>query len=144
MKKLMFVATAVLMGGVCSEAIESQNVVGYAGDSTGESNNFLTVPFASIGFNTSDIQQIKISDNGAGTIGWGTELFSVWEGVPTVVDGSEFLYTDPSMDPLGEATDYYWGDYSGAKVAFPINTGKGVVIDCAAGLSVTITAPYSL
>ena len=75
------------MGGVCSAAIESENVVGYTTDSTGSDNNFVTIPFALVGYNTSDIQQIKISDGNLGTIGWGEELFSIWEGVPTVVDG---------------------------------------------------------
>ena len=40
-------------------AIESDNVVGYTIGTTGSDNNFVTVPFALVGFNTSDIQQIK-------------------------------------------------------------------------------------
>ena len=131
------------MGGVCSEAIESQNVVGYAGSDTKSLNNFETIPFAHVGYNTSDIQQVKISDD-AGMIGWGGELFSIWEGVPTVAEGSEFYYYDPSMDPNMEATDYYWGDAVGTKATYPIASGKGCVINCAAGLTISIAAPYSL
>ena len=108
-----------------------------SGATTGQDNNFVTIPFNAVGFNTSDIQQIKISDGGAGTIGWGTEDFSVWEGVPTLVDGSVFLYCDPSLDPNGEATDYYWGDAEGNKASFSIAPGQGVVINCAADLNVT-------
>ena len=112
-------------------------VVGYNGSTSGADNNFITVPFNAVGFNTSDIQQIGISDGGAGTIGWGTENFSIWEGVPTVVDGSGFFYYDPSMDPLGEETGYYWSDVAGNKAAFSIAPGQGVVVNCAADLTFT-------
>ena len=57
----------------------------------------MTIPFNAVGYNTSDIQQIKLSDGGIGGIGYGTETFAVWEGVPTVVAGSEYFYYDPSM-----------------------------------------------
>ena len=97
----------------------------------------MTIPFNAVGYNTSDIQQIKIGDGGAGTIGWGTETFEVWEGIPTVAEGSSFFYLDPSMDPTGEATDYYWGDGEGNKAVFSIAPGQGVVVNCAEDLSVT-------
>ena len=125
------------MAAVGAFAVESANVVGYSGDTTGADNNFVTIPFNAIGFNTSDIQQIKISDGGAGTIGWGTETFSVWEGVPTVAAGSEFFYCDPSYDTTGTETEYYWGDGDGNKAAFSIAPGQAVVINCASDLSVT-------
>ena len=118
--------------------------VGYTGNTTGQDNNFRVVPFNAVGYNTSDIQQIKISDGGAGSIGWGTETFSIWEGVPTVAEGSEFLYNDPSMDLTGESTSYFWSDYEGNKATYSIPAGQGVVINCAEGLTVTIDPPYSL
>ena len=135
MKKIMFgLAAAIAM--VAAADIESQNVVGYTTGTSGADNNFVTIPFAQVSYNTSDIQQIKISDGGAGTIGWGTETFSIWEGVPTLVEGSEFLYLDPSMDMSGTATDYYWGDGAGKKAEFSIAPGQAVVINCAADLTV--------
>ena len=133
MKKLMFAAVAAAAGGLM--AIESANVVGYTGNTTGADNNFVTIPFNAVGFNTSDIQQIKISDDGAGSIGWGAEYFSIWEGAPTLVEGSEFFYCDPGADPSGEATDYYWGDSDGNKASFSIAPGQAVVINCADGLT---------
>ena len=136
MKKLMIAAVAS-MAAVGAFAVESVNIVGYSGNTTGSDNNFRVVPFNAVGFNTSDIQQIKISDGGAGTIGWGTETFSIWEGVPTVAEGSEFIYYDPSMDMTGESTDYFWSDYEGNKAAFSIAPGQGVVVNCAEDLSVT-------
>ena len=114
-----------------------ENSVGYTTGSTGSDNNFVTIPFALVGYNTSDIQQIKISDGGAGSIGWGTETFAVWEGVPSVSVGSEFFYLDPSMDPNGEATGYFWAGENSAKAAYSVAAGQAVVINCSADLSVT-------
>ena len=103
---------------------QCRNNVGYTGNTTGQDNNFVTIPFNAVGYNTSDIQQIKISDGGAAGIGYGTETFSVWEGVPTVAEGSEFFYWDPMYDPTAEATDYYWGDSAGATASFSIAPGQ--------------------
>ena len=111
------------------------SVVGYNGSTSGADNNFITVPFNAVGYNTADIQQIGISDDGAGGIGWSGETFSIWEGVPTVATGSEFFYWDASIDPNGEATTYYWGDDTGVKATFSIAPGQGVVVNCAEGLS---------
>lgn len=109
--------------------------MGYAGDTTGSDNNFVTVPFNAVGFNTSDIQQIKLSDGGIGGIGYGTETFAVWEGVPTVVAGSEYFYYDPSMSATGEETDYFWSDGEGNKASFSIAPGQAIVVNCAEGLT---------
>ncbi len=109
--------------------------MGYTGDTTGDQNNFVTVPFNAVGYNTSDIQQIKLSDGGAGTIGWGTENFSIWYGAPTIVEGVGYFYLDPSMSATGEETDYFWGALDGTKAAFSIAPGQGVVINCASDLS---------
>ena len=100
-------------------------------------NNFTGNPFPM----PIDIQNISIDDDGAGSIGWGTEMFSIWEGVPTVADGSEFIYYDASVDPAGEATTYYWGDASCAKATYSIPAGQGVVVNCAADLTITINPP---
>ncbi len=113
------------------------SIVGYAGDTTGADNNFVTIPFNTIGYNTGDIQQIRLSDDNAGGIGWGEETFMVWEGLPTVVEGSGFFYWDASMDPNGEATDYYWGDESCAPANFSVAEGQAVAINCAADLSMS-------
>ena len=111
--------------------------MGYTGATTGADNNFVTIPFNAIGFNTSDIQQIKISDGGAGGIGWGGESFAIWEGLPTVVTGSGFVYYDPSMDAAGKATDYFWGDGEGNKASFSVAPGQAVVVNSAADLKLT-------
>ena len=133
MKKVMF-AAAVAAAGLAF-GIESANTVGYTGSTSGADNNFITVPFNAVGYNTSDIQQLGISDGGAGGIGWGGEAFDIWEGLPTVREGAGFLYWDASIDPEGNATTYYWGDATGAKATFSIAPGQGVVINCAEGLT---------
>ena len=117
--------------------VPSTNQVGFT---TIADNNFTGNPFAA----PIDIQAIKISDDGAGGIGFGTEMFSVWEGAPSAVEGSGFFYYDPSMDPLGVETDYYWSDAGGNRATYPILVGQGVVINCAADLTITIDAPYTL
>ena len=137
MKKTMF-------GLACAAAMVACADVGYTTATSIENNNFVAVPFAAVGCNTADIQQIKISDGGVGDIGWGTETFDVWEGLPEVVEGSSFLYTDPSIDPTGEATDYYWADFDGNPVSYSISAGQGFVLGLTEGLEVTIEAPYSL
>ena len=104
---------------------------------TVEQNNFTGNPFPV----AIDIQNIKIAGEG---IGWGAENLSIWEGAPEVVAGSEFQYCDPMNDPAGLAKDFYWGDAEGNKVSYSIPTGKAVVIECTAGLNVTIKPPYSL
>lgn len=133
MKKLMFATIASM--AVAGFAIESANTVGYSTATSGAENNFITVPFNAVGYNTADIQQIQISDGGAGSIGWGTETFAIWEGVPTVVEGSGFFYYDPAADVTGTETSYYWGDETGAKASFSIAPGQAVVVNCAADLS---------
>ena len=142
MKKLIALAAVATCGAAL--AVESANIVGYSGKTTGSDNNFVTIPFNAIGYNTSDIQQIKISDDGAGGIGWGAETFDIWEGLPTAVEGAGFVYFDPGADPAGEATDYYWGDAEGNKATFSIAPNQGVVINCAEGLTITIEPPYTL
>ena len=144
MKKLMFAAAVAAGFAAFGDGLESANTVGFNTATSGADNNFITVPFNAVGYNTADIQQIGLSDGGAGTIGWGTENFSIWEGVPTVVEGSGFFYYDKSMDPAGEATGYYWGDDSCAKATYSIPAGQGVVINCAADLTISIEPPYSL
>ena len=134
MKKIMAVAATLAAGVVMADGISS-SVVGYTGDTTGSDNNFVTVPFNAVGFNTSDLQQIKIDDGGAGTIGYGTEVVSIWGGVPTVVAGSEYSYWDASLDPAGVETSYYWGDANCEKVAFSIAPGQAIVVNCSADLN---------
>ena len=134
-----FAAVGIATTGLCD--ITSANIVGYSSKSTGADNNFVTISFALVGYNTADIQQIKLSDPDSVTdgIGWGSETFVLWEGLPTVVDGSYFTYLDPSMGSEGQ-TDYFWGDMTtGVSAQFSVIGGQAVVVNCAEGLQVTFS-----
>ena len=113
---------------------DNKNAVGYMSGTSIDQNNFKTVSFSGIGYNTADIQQIKIDDGGAQTIGWGAENFSIWEGVPSVAEGSGFTYWDPMY---GDGVNYFWGDESCTPASFSIAQGQAVVIECSADLTVT-------
>ncbi|MBR3085997.1 MAG: hypothetical protein IKH04_06295 [Kiritimatiellae bacterium] len=129
---------AVAGAALAATSVESANVVGYQKGTTVDGFNFIAAPFSTVGYNTTDIQQIKLSDDGAGAIGWGGEEFGIWEGGPSVVEGSSFLYYDPTMDPNGEAKDYYWGDDEGNPVSYSIAAGQGVVIGGSADLDMSV------
>ena len=123
MKKIIFGMAAAAAVSAFAQ-IESANVVGYNTGSTGADNNFITIPFSDVGYNTTDIQAIKLSDGGAQSIGWGGEIFTIWEGVPVLRSDAGFMYFDPGLDPAGEAEDYYWGDADGNKVTYSIAPGQ--------------------
>ena len=144
MKKIMFGLAAAVAVGALAAGVESSNTVGYTTATSGSDNNFITVPFNAVGFNTADIQQINISDGGAGTIGWGTETFDIWEGLPTAVEGASFIYWDPSMDVSGEATTYYWGNAEGGNANFSIAPGQAVVVNSAADLTFTTSGDVAM
>ena len=68
MKKIMFgLAAAAAIGAF---AIESANVVGYTTATSGADNNFVTVPFNAIGYNTAEgvVEQTAAVNNGIYTI----------------------------------------------------------------------------
>ena len=114
--------------------IASANIVGYAqnNDASVSQNNFLSVAFATVGCNTCDIQQIQLTDpSGELDLGQGGEIFSIWEGVPSVVEGSEYLYWAPEY---GDGEHYFWGDDGGEEVAYSFAAGQSVTIDMPAGI----------
>ena len=111
--------------------------VGYQNGTSIQDNNFIAPAFMTVGCNTVDIQDIKLDDGGAGAVGWGAEMFQIWEGTPTVVAGSEFQYWDASMDPAGEAETFYWGDGEFNKVSYSFVAGQGIVINCAADYTIS-------
>ena len=135
--KLVTAACALAAGIALADGVTSANTVGYDNSiTTAQGFNFLAVPFNSVGYNTADIQGIKISDGGLGGIGWGGENFSMWEGAPDVVADTEFVYWD---DYNG---GYYWSDENGGQ-AFSIAPGQGFVIYCVEGLTMQFAGEVS-
>ena len=126
MKKLMF-AVAAVAAGVAVADVTSANIVGYNSSSTVAMNNFKTVAFNTVGYNTADVQDIKL----VGSTGGGLEFFSVWEGLPTVVEGIDFVWIGTEFDPnTGLATEGYWMDMSTfGEAVFSIPGGQAVVIN---------------
>ena len=133
-----------MAAGVASaEGVTSGNTVGFTTSESAQGFNFYCLPFSSVGYNTSDIQQLKIDDGGADEAGYGAEIFTIWGGAPEVVDGTEFYYAvdydQESGDPF-----YFWDDGNGPQSTLAIAPGQGVVIDMTADWTVTIGLPYTL
>jgi len=134
MKKLMIAAVAS-MAAVGAFAIESANVVGYNNTAARADLNWYAPVFRSIGYNTTDIQDIDLSDGGAGMVGWGDSMQIVG---PLGNASENYAYWDPSMDPAGVATTCYWGDDACNAVAISFDEGDGIAIDNANALTFDI------
>lgn len=105
----------------------SEYAVGYAkGEMKASGNNFVTAPFFGIGYNTTDIQDIKLTGSG----GWGTEFFSIWEGVPTVVGGTEFIWVGTEWnEDFSVAISGEWQNDMSESAVFSIPGGQAVTIN---------------
>ena len=111
---------------------DNENAVGYNTSQMINLNNFKTVAFTTVGYNTADIQDIKLVGSG----GWGTEIFSVWEGLPTAVEGAEFYWMGTEWDEsFSVATKGEWQDAVGGKAVFSIPQGQAVVISATEGIN---------
>ena len=110
-------------------------VVGYNNTAARANLNWYAPQFLTVGANTIDINSIKLDDAGAMSVGWGDVMQIV--GPYGNAEGAYF-YWDPSVDPKGEATTYYWGDDAGNAVAASFDSGDGIAIDNAAELTFNI------
>ena len=110
-------------------------VVGYNNTAARADLNWYTPTFLTVGANTTDINAIKLDDGGAMAVGWGDSMQIVGPlGNPETM----YFYFDPSMDPNGVATTYYWGDESGNPVEVSFDAGDGIALDNANGLEFAI------
>ena len=139
MKKLIALAAVATCGAAL--AVESANIVGYNNTAARADLNWYAPVFRSIGYNTTDIQDIDLSDGGAGMVGWGDSMQIVG---PLGNASENYAYWDPSMDPSGEAKTCYWGDDSCVPVTRAFQPGDGFAIDNANGLdfNIKIACPY--
>ena len=133
MKKLMFTAAA-LMAGIAVADIQSSNIVGYANGSINASgNNFVTAPFFGVGYNTTDIQDIKLVGSG----GWGSETFQIWEGLPSVVDGTFFMWVGTEWnEDYSVAIKGEWQKDDTSTAVFSIPGGQAVTINSEPGIGI--------
>ena len=89
--------------------------------------------------NTTDINDIQLNDDGAGTVGWGDSM----QVVGPLGNASEmYFYYDKTVHPSGEATSNYWGDDTGTPVEVSLQPGAGFAIDNPNGLEFTVEIAY--
>lgn len=117
-------------------AVTSENVVGYMNKDARGGLNWYAPMFAGIGTDMIDINDIVLDDGGQGIIGWGTEALQFVNEIG--VASSMYIYNDPSMDPNGTATTYYWGDAEYNPVNITFAKGEGVGLDNAGGNTFSI------
>ena len=111
------------------------NLVGYDSKDAGTFFNYYTPQFTNPGETTIDINIIQLDDGGAGLVGWGDSMQIVG---PLGGATATYLYYDKSMNPKGEAAGNFWGDDGLAPVDVSFDSGEGIVIDNANGLSYKI------
>ena len=88
--------------------------------------NWYAPCFRSIGFNTTDINDIQLNDNGAGNVGWGDTM----QIVGPLGNASEiYFYYDKSVNPAGEEFGNFWGDENLEPVDVSFDEGDGIAID---------------
>ena len=103
-----------------------KSVVGYVNTNARGNLNWYAPCFRSIGANTTDINDIQLDDNSAGTVGWGDSM----QIVGPLGNASEmYFYYDKSVHPSGTATRNFWGDDTGAPVTVSFDEGDGIAID---------------
>jgi len=97
--------------------------------------NWYAPCFRTLGYNTTDINDIQLNDGGAGTVGWGDSM----QIVGPLGSASEFYsYYDKSMNPAGEDAGNFWGDENLDPVVVSFDEGDGLAIDNANALTFDI------
>ena len=135
-KKMLAVGAAVV-GTVAMADIISSSVVGYASTAARANLNWYSPVFRTIGYNTTDINEVNLDDGGAGEVGWGDSMQIVG---PLGSASEMYLYYDKSMNPAGEDAGNFWGDDSGTPVNVVFDAGDGIAIDNMNGLAFKIVS----
>ena len=121
MKKMLAACAAMMVAGLVSADITSDNIVGYTQKTATAGFNWYTPMFTGVGLNTIDIQDIVLSGD---KVGWGSENIQILdEGGATV---TSYFYYDSGMTGLDKTC---WVDDDFAAVSFAIAAGDGVLID---------------
>ena len=128
---------------VNTEWSRRSSIVGYASTAARANLNWYSPVFRTIGYNTTDINEVNLDDGGTGEVGWGDSM----QIVGPLGNASEmYFYYDKSMNPAGEKAGNFWGDAELNPVDITLEPGFGFAIDNANGLTfnVVITCPYAL
>ena len=121
--------------------IVSTDTVGYNNTTARGNLNWYSPVFRTIGYNTTDINDINLNDGGAGMVGWGDSMQIVG---PLGSASEVYSYWDKTMNPQGADAGNFWGDATGVPVDVTLNPGAGFAIDNANGLTfdIKIACPY--
>ena len=102
----------------------------------GDNLNWYTPMFYSIGENTTDIQDINLNDDGAGSVGMG-DTMQIVGPMGNPVGG--YAYWIKDLDMTGTVTTpYFWADDELNPVSVSFDGGEGVAIDNANSLTFSI------
>lgn len=115
--------------------ITSPNVVGYNNTTARGNLNWYAPVFRTIGYNTTDINDINLNDGGLGMVGWGDSMQIVG---PLGSASEVYSYWDKSMNPEGAGAGNFWGDATGVPVDVSFDEGDGIAIDNANELTFDI------
>ena len=115
--------------------------MGYNNTTARGNLNWYAPVFRTIGYNTTDINDINLNDGGVSTVGWGDSMQIVG---PLGNASAMYFYWDKSIDVTQTATTYYWGDDTGTAVNVTLDPGAGFAIDNANSLTfnIKIACPY--
>ena len=103
------------------------NIVGYNNTTAGANLNWYTPVFRTIGENTTDINDINLNDDNAGTVGMGDSMQIVG---PMGNSIGGYFYWIKDMDMSGTVTTpYFWADDSFSPVNVSFDGGDGIAID---------------
>ena len=115
-----------------------RSIVGYASTAARANLNWYSPVFRTIGYNTTDINEVNLDDGGAGEVGWGDSMQIVG---PLGSPSEAYFYWDKSMDMTATVTTpYFWSDDSGNPVNIAFDAGDGLAIDNMNGLAFKIVS----
>ena len=132
MKKMLAACAAMMVAGLVSADITSDNIVGYTQKTATAGFNWYTPMFTGVGLNTIDIQDIVLSGDAVGFGGENIQILD--EGGATA---TMYIYLDGEMSGLGETC---WLDDNMEKATASFASGDGIMIDTGdegAGISCT-------
>ena len=118
-----------------ADGVVSSSVVGYNNTAARGNLNWYAPCFRSIGFNTTDINDIQLNDGGVGNVGWGDSMQIVG---PLGNPSAAYFYWDKSMNPNGEEAGNFWADDNLEPVDLTLAPGAGFAIDNSNGLTFDI------
>ena len=115
--------------------VESNNIVGYTTKAAGANLNWYAPQFFTVGCNTTDINDIRLDDGGAGMVGYGDSM----QIVGPLGNATEmYSYWIAAMDPTETATDCYWANEEMVPVNVSFDAGDGIAVDNGAELAYNI------